>query len=94
MELKIIIKRIIYIITSFALLINGFLWGTMTLLPDDASKPCLLGYYARCSFAPISSIILLSLGVIGLILAIKSIKSLITPEKEIVELNMIKASKF
>jgi hypothetical protein len=26
--------------------------GAMTLVPAPASKPCLLGYYARCPFAP------------------------------------------
>jgi len=31
--------------------------GVITLVPAPASKPCLLGYYAHCSFAPISTII-------------------------------------
>ncbi|AJC74812.1 hypothetical protein AJ81_06965 [Pseudothermotoga hypogea DSM 11164 = NBRC 106472] len=31
--------------------------GIWTLLPiPGASKPCLLGYYAHCSFTPISTI--------------------------------------
>jgi len=29
-----------------------------TLIPAPASKPSLLGYYAHCSFTPISTIIL------------------------------------
>jgi len=31
--------------------------GIFTLIPASASKPCLLGYYAHCSFTPISTII-------------------------------------
>ncbi|MCD6095428.1 MAG: hypothetical protein J7J99_02540, partial [Thermoprotei archaeon] len=31
----------------------------LTLIPAPASKPCLLGYYAHCSFTPISTIICL-----------------------------------
>jgi hypothetical protein len=31
--------------------------GIVTLIPADASKPCLLGYEAYCSFTPISTII-------------------------------------
>ena len=32
--------------------------GVSTLIPAPASKPSLLGYYAHCSFTPISTIIL------------------------------------
>jgi hypothetical protein len=32
--------------------------GIITLIPAPASKPSLLGYYAYCSFTPISTIIL------------------------------------
>jgi len=31
--------------------------GIVTLIPAEASKPCLLGYEAHCSFTPISTII-------------------------------------
>lgn len=32
--------------------------GVSTLIPAAAaSKPCLLGYYAHCSFTPISTIL-------------------------------------
>jgi hypothetical protein len=31
--------------------------GIVTLIPADASKPCLLGYEAHCSFTPISTIV-------------------------------------
>ena len=31
--------------------------GITTLIPAPASKPPLLGYYAHCSFTPISTVI-------------------------------------
>ncbi|MBS7606698.1 hypothetical protein KEJ14_02520 [Candidatus Bathyarchaeota archaeon] len=31
--------------------------GLSTFIPTPASKPCLLGYYAHCSFTPLSTII-------------------------------------
>lgn len=31
--------------------------GISTLIPASASKPCYLGYYAHCTFTPISTII-------------------------------------
>jgi hypothetical protein len=31
--------------------------GISTLIPAPASKPSFLGYYAHCSFTPISTII-------------------------------------
>jgi len=31
--------------------------GISTLVPVPAGKPCLLGYYAHCSFTPISTLI-------------------------------------
>jgi hypothetical protein len=31
--------------------------GIWTLVPAPASKPCLLGYYAHCSFTPVSTLI-------------------------------------
>jgi len=33
--------------------------GISTLVPAPASKPCFLGYYAHCSFTPISTVICL-----------------------------------
>ena len=39
-----------------------FILAVLTLIPRAAaSKPCLLGYKALCSFSPISTIILLAL---------------------------------
>jgi len=36
-----------------------------TVIPNaDASKPCLLGYKAACSFTPISTVILITAAVI------------------------------
>jgi hypothetical protein len=32
-----------------------------TVIPSQASEPSFLGYYAHCSFTPISSIILFAL---------------------------------
>jgi len=31
--------------------------GVSTLVPVAASRPCFLGYYAHCSFTPISTAI-------------------------------------
>jgi hypothetical protein len=31
--------------------------GIWTLIPAQASRPCLLGYYAHCSFTPVSTLI-------------------------------------
>ena len=70
-----IIKRIIksmiillYLIFVLSLIIGGSVLGVMTLLPDEASKPCYLGYYAHCSFTPYSTIILFSMAILGVIL--------------------------
>jgi ABC-type amino acid transport system permease subunit len=38
--------------------IVAVLLEVLTLIPAPASKPSLLGYYAHCSFTPISTIIL------------------------------------
>ena len=38
--------------------IVAIILGVSTLIPAPASKPSLLGYYAHCSFTPISTIIL------------------------------------
>jgi len=39
------------------LVVIFFLLGILTLIPAPASKPCLLGYYAHCTFMPVSTII-------------------------------------
>ena len=41
-----------------------------TAIPNaDASKPCLLGYKAACSFTPISTAILISAAIITFVVA-------------------------
>lgn len=32
-----------------------------TVLPASASKPCLLGYYAHCSWTPVSTLICMAI---------------------------------
>lgn len=39
------------------IIIIAVLAGVSTLIPALASKPCYLGYYAHCTFTPISTII-------------------------------------
>jgi hypothetical protein len=80
-SIKTILKNIIksfllllYIIFVGSLVIGGISAGIMTLIPDDASKPCYLGYYAHCSFTPYSTLILFTMTIIGSILLIKLIK--------------------
>ncbi len=48
----------------------------ITLLPAAASKPNFLVYYGVCSFAPVSTIILLVLCAVFLLLSFKRFKSL------------------
>ncbi|NVM36495.1 MAG: hypothetical protein HWN81_12940 [Candidatus Lokiarchaeota archaeon] len=63
-----------YLIFVGALIIGGLSAGIMTLIPDEASKPCYLGYYAHCSFTPYSTLILFSMTLVGTFLLIKLIK--------------------
>lgn len=86
--LKIIIKStflLVYIIFLGGLIIGGIFSGIMTLIPDEASKPCYLGYYAHCSFTPFSTLILFTMTVIGAILLIKLIKTLKRKHKQAIE---------
>ena len=51
----------------------GFLvLAIITLLPAEASKPNLLGYYSVCSWAPNSTILLIVAAVISLIIAFRT----------------------
>ena len=82
-EKKELLKKIIklflfifYFAFALALVICGIVFGIMTLIPDDASKPCYLGYYAHCSFTPFSTIILFAMTLVGLILLLKITKDL------------------
>ena len=77
--LKIIIKSFIllfYTIFVGALIIGGISSGIMTLIPNEAGKPCYLGYYAHCSFTPYSTLILFAMAIVGTILLVKLIKYL------------------
>jgi len=56
------IKREKYRISS----VVALLLGLSTLVPAPASKPCLLGYYAHCSWVPASTLICLA--IVGAIL--------------------------
>jgi hypothetical protein len=86
--LKIIIRStflLLYIIFLGGLIIGGLSSGIMTLMPDEASKPCYLGYYAHCSFTPFSTLILFAMTLIGAILLIKLIKYLKRKHKRAIE---------
>jgi len=75
--LRKIIKSILFLFYTIfigSLIIGGFISGIMTLIPDKASKPCFLGYYAHCSFTPYSTLILIAMALVGTILLIKLIK--------------------
>jgi len=72
-----IIKSILFLFYTIfvgSLIIGGIASGIMTLMPDEASKPCYLGYYAHCSFTPYSTLILFAMAIIGTILLLKLIK--------------------
>ena len=73
---KIIKSILIVLYVSFivALIAGGISSGIITLIPDEASKPCYLGYYAHCSFTPYSTLILFVMAIIGTILLLKLVK--------------------
>ena len=74
---RIIIKSFLvlfYAVFIGSLIIGGLTSGIITLIPDEASKPCYLGYYAHCSFTPYSTLILFAMAIIGTILLLKFIK--------------------
>ncbi|MFW9969428.1 MAG: hypothetical protein ACFFDF_04450 [Candidatus Odinarchaeota archaeon] len=90
--LKSVIKSIIllfYIIIVVSLIIGGISAGIVTLIPDSASKPCYLGYYAHCSFTPFSTLILFAMALVGIILLIKFIKYVRRKYHELIELKPI-----
>jgi hypothetical protein len=64
----------IYTLFVTALVFGGLVPGILTLIPDEASKPCYLGYYAHCSFTPFSTLILFGMALVGLVLLVKLIK--------------------
>jgi len=62
---------ILYTTFVITLLFGTAVAGILILLPAEASKANLIGYYSTCAFAPISSIILFSLTFVGFILLMK-----------------------
>jgi len=42
-------------------LIVATLAAVSTVVPAPASRPCLLGYYAHCSYTPLSTLICLAI---------------------------------
>jgi hypothetical protein len=57
-------------IVSIAVIAILSIAAVKTVIPNDkASKPCLLGYKAACSFTPISTIILILAAIGAFILA-------------------------
>jgi len=65
---------VIYLTLIVGLIAGGLSAGILTMIPDEASKPCYLGYYAHCSFTPYSTLILFAMAIIGTILLIKLVK--------------------
>ena len=72
-------KLITYILKLFILLIlvAGAIGSTLsavwTILPDaSASKESMLGYHSHCSFAPISTLILIFIAVVFSYLLIRT----------------------
>ena len=60
-------------IVSVAVIAILSIAAVKTVIPNDkASKPCLLGYKAACSFTPISTIILI-LAAIGTFILAKNV---------------------
>ena len=65
------ITRIMGIILSGFFSIGFVVLAIITLLPAEASKSNLLGYYGVCSFTPKSTIILIVMSAISMIIAVR-----------------------
>ena len=76
MKVKNIIKfsiKLLVLLILFAGAIGSAISAILTIIPDSqASKECMLGYYAHCSFTPISTIILIFLTVVFSYLLIRT----------------------
>ena len=83
---------LLYIIFVISLLAGGISAGIMTLIPDEASKPCYLGYYAHCSFTPYSTLILFAMTIVGAFLLFKLIKYIRKQYKKAVKTKPISRS--
>jgi hypothetical protein len=70
------IRKIVGLFSSGVFGIGFVAMALITLLPAAASKPNRLGYFSVCSYAPISTIILLFLSAISMLLSYKVLKSL------------------
>ena len=58
------LKMIMFLIL-FAGAITSGVFALITMVPDEsASKACMLGYKAHCSFTPVSTIILITIALI------------------------------
>jgi len=87
---KLIVKSfllVFYMVFIFSLILGGIIPGIITLIPDEASKPCYLGYYAHCSFTPYSTLILCVMAIIGIILLLKLIKYIRRQYNKVIETN-------
>ena len=87
---KLILKSfllILYTVFLLSLILGARILGIMTLIPDEASKPCYLGYYAHCSFTPYSTLILFIMAIIGIILLMKFIKYIRNTYDKVIENN-------
>ena len=85
---KKILKSILFLLYAtivLSLIIGGLSSGIITLIPDEASKPCYLGYYAHCSFTPYSTLILFAMVILGTILLLKLIKYVRRQYKKFIE---------
>lgn len=72
-----IVKKIAGLFSSF-LGIGFVALASITLLPAAASRPNRLGYYGVCSYAPVSTMILLIFSVVFMLLGYEVIKTLRT----------------
>ena len=58
------LKFLLFLIVFAGFVASG-VFAVITVIPDpSASKVCMLGYRAHCSFAPISTIILVIMAVV------------------------------
>ena len=57
-------------IISVAVIVILSIAAVKTVIPNEkASKPCLLGYKATCSFTPISTVILVIAAIVTFVVA-------------------------
>ena len=54
--------------------IISLILAVTTIIPAPASKPNLVGYYSHCSYAPVSTLILLAVALVAYILFRRSLR--------------------